>query len=53
MAVIEFTVTDNECVKSTPLLGFEDLYKDETIITKEAFIKCYNKWIKADKGEEE
>ena len=53
MAKIEFEVTDNKCIKLTPVLNspaftFECLYKEETIITKEAFIECYNKWIKGD-----
>ena len=49
-----FRIDDDVCIKNTELI---DCYKGEiisvgykqtTVITKEAFIECYNKWIKAD-----
>lgn len=44
----EFEVKGNECVKYTPVVGLKGVYKSETVITKEAFIKCYNAWIKSE-----
>ena len=52
---IRFHVEDTVCIKSTPMPEFgEYTYKDEIVISRDAFIECYNKWIKgeADKGEE-
>ena len=40
----EITVTDNEAIMSTPMGG--NVYSNSLIITKEAFIECYEKWIK-------
>ena len=47
-----YYVDDENCVRVTDY--YNEIgsvgYKNELIITKEAFIECYNKWIK---GEEE
>lgn len=48
-----FTVEEDKFIKETPV--FEDGetilgYKQETIITKDAFIECFNKWIGKDKS---
>lgn len=40
----EITVTDNEAIMSTPMGG--NVYSNSLIITKEAFIECYEKWVK-------
>lgn len=40
----EIIVTDDEVIMSTPMGG--NVYSNNLIITKEAFIECYNKWIK-------
>lgn len=46
-----FIVTEDVCIRSTHLPQFGDYaYVNEIAISKEAFIECYNKWIK---GEEE
>ena len=41
---VEITVTDNEVIMSTPMGA--NVYSNHLIITKEAFIECYEKWIK-------
>lgn len=41
---VDITVTDNEAIMSTPMGG--NMYSNSLIITKEAFIECYEKWIK-------
>ena len=41
---VEITVTNNEAIMSTPMGG--NVYSNHLIITKEAFIECYEKWIK-------
>ena len=49
---IRYCVDDEKCVKVTELCNSVGMtgHRTEIIITKEAFIECYNKWIK---GEEE
>lgn len=41
---VEITVTDNEAIMSTPMGN--NVYSNHLIITKEAFIECYEKWVK-------
>lgn len=41
---VEITVTDSEAIMSTPMGG--NVYSNRLIITKEAFIECYEKWVK-------
>ncbi len=44
-----FTVEEDKLIKNTPVYeGPEALvaYKQEVVITKDAFIECFNKWIK-------
>lgn len=41
---IGITVTENEVIMSTPT-GVNS-YSNSLVITKEAFIECYEKWIK-------
>lgn len=48
---VEITVTDNEAIMSTPMGG--NIYSNSLIITKEAFIECYDKWIKPRERKEE
>ena len=41
---IEMIVTDDAVIMATPM--GENVYSNTLVITKEAFIKCYEKWIK-------
>ena len=41
---IEIIVTDNEAIMSTPMGG--NIYSNSIVITKEAFIECYERWVK-------
>lgn len=48
-----FTVEEDRILKETPIFEGEDTllgYKQETTITKDAFIECFNKWIGKDKA---
>lgn len=44
---VEITVNDNEAIMSTPMGG--NVYSNSIIISKEAFIECYEKWVKPRK----
>ena len=49
-----FTVEEDKLIKNTPVHeGPEALvaYKQEVVMTKDAFIECFNKWIKGSEGE--
>lgn len=48
---IGITVTDNEVIMSTPT-GVNS-YSNSLVITKEAFIECYEKWIKPRERKDE
>ena len=48
---VEITVTDNEAIMSIPM-GV-DMYSNSLSITKEAFIECYEKWIKPRERKDE
>lgn len=52
MDKIYFEVEDDVVVKYTPMpeLG-ENIYKNEVVMTKEIFQKCYNQWIKSQESE--
>lgn len=41
---VEITVTDSEAIMSTPMGG--NMYSNSIVITKEAFIECYERWVK-------
>lgn len=48
----EIKTIDNEEVleKITPISQYgEDICKIETVISKEAFLLCYNAWVKGEK----
>ena len=48
----EFSFDDDKLYRLTPFLECgPDYYKKELVLTKEVFIKCYNKWIKEQKDE--
>ncbi len=49
MSKIYFELEDNVVIKYTPIpeIG-ENIYKTEVVMDKETFIKCFNKWIKAE-----
>lgn len=44
MAMIEVVVLDNE-VQVLKQVG-KDIYSQQLVMTKEAFIECYEKWVK-------
>ena len=47
MNKIYFNVEDDALIKETPMPQFgENTFKTEVVISKEAFIECYEKWIK-------
>ena len=43
----EIIIDGNDCYVQTHIEG--NIYKRELVMTKEAFIECYNKWIKENK----
>ena len=51
---MKFYIEDDVLVKSEPLCGYNHnhlIFKKKTIITKDAFIACYKKWIELEKEE--
>ena len=44
--VVKFYIENDVLFKSEPMYGYENTYRKDAIITKEAFIACYEKWIK-------
>lgn len=53
MREIYFEVTDGAVIKNTPMpqIG-ENMYKIETVMTKEIFQECYKKWVEPQEGED-
>ena len=47
--IIEFYIEDDVLYKSEPMPAHKNIHHNILIITKEAFIACYKKWI--EKGE--
>ena len=53
MSKIYFNIEDDALIKETPMPQFgETVYKAEVVISKEAFIECYEKWIKKSEDKE-
>ena len=53
MDELYFSVTDDKCIRSTHLPQFGDyVYEETVVITKEAFIECFNKWIKKEESDD-
>ena len=47
---ITFEFRDDVLIKRTPTPQYgKNIYSVEEVIDKETFVKCYEKWIKADK----
>ena len=42
---IRMTVTDDALIAEVPVLGYDNLVRRSIVLTKEAFIECYEKWI--------
>lgn len=56
MIEIKYEICDDTLIRNTCSKDDKDrpfLCKTEPIITKEAFIKCYNEWIKKEVQNEE
>ena len=47
--VVRFYIEDDVLMKSEPMYGYEHMYQNKAIITKDAFIACYKKWIEPEK----
>ena len=48
MCTQEFEIVDDQLIERTQIGSYEDgfrLNQNRVVITKEAFIKCYNEWI--------
>ena len=46
--VVEYYIKDDVLFKDVPIYGHKNIFQTTDVITKEAFIACYEKWIKAD-----
>lgn len=46
--IVKFYIKDDVLFKSEPEIGYENIRKETAIIQKDAFIACYNKWIKGE-----
>ena len=46
--IVKFYIEDDVLFKSEPMYGYKNVTQNKAIITKDAFIACYNKWIKAE-----
>ena len=42
---IEYYIEDDVLYKSEPMPAYKNIYHNIPIITKDAFIACYKKWI--------
>ena len=54
MSEYYITVDEDKCYLDKPVLdsnGNEIGYRRTVVMTKEAFIECYNKWIKGEESE--
>lgn len=51
MSKIYFEVEGDIVIKYTPIPGMDNAYKTEVVMTKDAFRKCYEKWIKQEPRE--
>ena len=52
MSKIYFEIYDNVLIKNIPYPG-ESIYKQEVVIDKDTFIKCFEAWIKKSQAESE
>lgn len=41
----QFEFREDELIRLTPIPGYRHTYRNEVVIDKDTFIKCYNKWI--------
>ena len=51
--VPDYTIRKDTLYRNTPVEVYEDgvsVFKTEEVITKEAFVKCYEAWIVGDDG---
>lgn len=46
---VQFYIQDDVLFKSEPMCGYNGVYHNTAVMTKDAFIACYKKWIKGDK----
>ena len=46
-----YDITDEKCIRETVYNRDGELFtKKETVITKDAFLECYRKWVKEAKA---
>ena len=45
MRLPQIVVEGDYCYLEKPILSVDNMYRRELIMTKEAFIECYEKWI--------
>lgn len=52
MDKIDFEIIDDKLIKYTPVIeAGNNIYRSDTVIDKDTFIKCYEKWIKGEDEE--
>lgn len=46
---VRMIVTDDALIAEVPVLGYDNIVRRNVVLTKEAFIECYKKWIMQEK----
>ena len=52
MRLPQIVVEGDYCFLEKPILSVDDMYSKELIMTKEAFIECFKKWILEEQKDE-
>lgn len=51
--IVKYYIEDDVLFKDEPLIAIDEKYRRITsVMTKDAFIACYNKWIKGEAKDE-